>query len=123
MSKSPLFLNLLKIRLPITAKASITHRISALGVFFLIFPFMGALLIATSSPEGFLFIENLGSLFLIKILLNLFVASLTYHYIAGIRHLIMDFGYWETLKAGSISAYGVFISSGILIIFFSTFIW
>ena len=123
MSKSPLFLNLLKIRLPITAKASITHRISAVGVFFLIFPFMGALLIATSSPEGFLFIKNLGSLFLIKILLNLFVAGLTYHYIAGIRHLIMDFGYWETLKAGSISAYGVFISSGILIIFFSTFIW
>jgi len=123
MSKSPLFLNLLKIRLPITAKASITHRISAVGVFFLIFPCMGALLIATSSPEGFLFIENLGSLFLIKILLNLFVAGLTYHYIAGIRHLIMDFGYWETLKAGSISAYGVFISSGILIIFFSTFIW
>ena len=123
MSKSPLFLNLLKIRLPITAKASITHRISAVGVFFLIFPFMGALLTATSSPEGFLFIENLGSLFLIKILLNLFVAGLTYHYIAGIRHLIMDFGYWETLKAGSISAYGVFISSGILIIFFSTFIW
>ena len=123
MSKSPLFLNLLKIRLPITAKASITHRISAVGVFFLIFPFMGGLLIATSSPEGFLFIENLGSLFLIKILLNLFVAGLTYHYIAGIRHLIMDLGYWETLKAGSISAYGVFISSGILIIFFSTFIW
>ena len=77
MSKSPLFLNLLKIRLPITAKASITHRISAVGVFFLIFPFMGALLIATSSPEGFLFIENLGSLFLFKILLNLFVAGLT----------------------------------------------
>ena len=123
MSKSPLFLNLLKIRLPITAKASITHRISAVGVFFLIFPFMSALLIATSSPEGFHFIENLGSLFLIKILLNLFVAGLTYHYIAGIRHLIMDFGYWETLKAGSISAYGVFIFSGILIIYFSTFIW
>ena len=123
MSKSPLFLNLLKIRLPITAKASITHRISAVGVFFLIFPFMGALLIATSSQEGFLFIENLGSLFLIKILLNLFIAGLTYHYIAGIRHLIMDFGYWETLKAGSISAYGVFIFSGILIIYFSTFIW
>ena len=123
MSKSPLFLNLLKIRLPITAKASITHRISAVGVFFIIFPFMGALLIATSSPEGFLFIENLGSLFLIKILLNLFIAGLTYHYIAGIRHLIMDFGYWETLKAGSISAYGVFIFSGILIIYFSTFIW
>ena len=123
MSKSPLFLNLLKIRLPITAKASITHRISAVGVFFLIFPFMGALLISTSSPEGFLFIENLGSLFLFKILFNFFVAGLTYHYIAGIRHLIMDFGYWETLKAGSISAYGVFIFSGILIIYFSTFIW
>lgn len=123
MSKSPLFLNLLKIRLPITAKASITHRISAVGIFFLIFPFMGALLTATSSPEGFLFVENLGSLILIKVFLNLFVAGLTYHYIAGIRHLIMDFGFWETLRAGSISAYGVFISSAILTIYFSSFIW
>ena len=123
MSKPPLFLNLLKIRLPITAKASITHRISAVGVFFLIFPFMGAVLIATSSPDGFNYMQDLRNSFFVKTLLNLFIAGLTFHYIAGLRHLVMDFGFWETLKAGSLSAYGTFFISGILIIYFSTLIW
>ena len=91
MTKQPLFLNLLKIRLPITAKASITHRIAAVGVFFLIFPFMGAVLIAVSSPDGFSYIQELGNSIFVKTLLNLFIAGLTYHYIAGLRHLIMDF--------------------------------
>jgi len=123
MSKPPLFLNLLKIRLPITAKASITHRISAVGVFFLIFPFMGAVLIATSSPDGFSYMQDLRNSFFVKTLLNLFIAGLTFHYIAGLRHLVMDFGFWETFKAGSLSAYGTFFISGILIIYFSTLIW
>ena len=123
MTKQPLFLNLLKIRLPITAKASITHRIAAVGVFFLIFPFMGAVLIAVSSPDGFSYIQELGNSIFVKTLLNLFIAGLTYHYIAGLRHLIMDFGFWETFKAGSLSAYGTFLISGSLIIYFSTLIW
>ena len=123
MSKPPLFLNLFKIRLPITAKASITHRISAVGVFFLIFPFMGAVLIATSSPDGFSYMQDLRNSFFVKTLLNLFIAGLTFHYIAGLRHLVMDFGFWETFKAGSLSAYGTFFISGILIIYFSTLIW
>tara|TARA_B100000886_G_scaffold293185_1_gene219287 strand:- start:209 stop:580 length:372 start_codon:yes stop_codon:yes gene_type:complete len=123
MSKPPLFLNLLKIRLPITAKASITHRISAVGVFFLIFPFMGAVLIATSSPDGFSYMQDLRNSFFVKTLLNLFIAGLTFHYIAGLRHLVMDFGFWETFKAGSLSAYGTFLISGILITYFSTLIW
>ena len=123
MSKPPLFLNLLKIRLPITAKASIIHRISALGVFILIFPFMGAVLISTSSPDGFNYMQDLGNSFFIKLMLNLFIAGLTYHFIAGLRHLVMDFGFWETFKAGSLSAYGTFFISGIMIIYFSTLLW
>ena len=123
MSKPPLFLNLLKIKLPITAKASITHRISAIGVFFLLFPFLAALLIATSSQEGFNQIVQLSDLIVIKFAFNLLVAGITYHYVAGIRHLIMDLGYWETLKAGSLSAYGTFLVSSLLITWFSFLIW
>ena len=123
MSKPPLFLNLLKIKLPINAKASITHRISAIGVFFLLFPFLAALLIATSSQEGFNQIVQLSDLIVIKLAFNLLAAGITYHYVAGIRHLIMDLGYWETLKASSLSAYGTFLISGFLIVWFSILIW
>jgi succinate dehydrogenase / fumarate reductase cytochrome b subunit len=51
------------------------------------------------------------------------LTGLTYHYISGIRHLVMDFGFWETFKAGSLSAYGTFLISGIMIIYFSTLLW
>jgi succinate dehydrogenase / fumarate reductase cytochrome b subunit len=67
--------------------------------------------------------QDLGNSFFIKFLLNLFIAGLTYHFIAGLRHLVMDFGFWETFKAGSLSAYGTFFISGIMIIYFSTLLW
>ena len=67
--------------------------------------------------------QDLGNSFFIKFLLNLFIAGLTYHFIAGLRHLVMDFGFWETFKAGSLSAYGAFLISGIMIIYFSTLLW
>ena len=84
---------------------------------------MGAVLIATSSPDGFSYMQDLRNSFFAKTLLNLFIAGLTFHYIAGLRHLVMDFGFWETFKAGSLSAYGTFLISGILITYFSTLIW
>ena len=97
MSKPPLFLNLLKIRLPITAKASIIHRISALGVFFLIFPFMGAVLISTSSPDGFSYMQDLGNSFFIKLMLNLFIAGFPLNQSLTLPDSLIDPGVYMSL--------------------------
>tara|TARA_B100001029_G_scaffold44322_1_gene34833 strand:- start:10156 stop:10353 length:198 start_codon:yes stop_codon:yes gene_type:complete len=58
-----------------------------------------------------------------KIILSLFIAGITYHFISGIRHLVMDFGYWETLKAGRNSAIGTFILSLLMSLIFIIQIW
>ena len=123
MSKPPIFLNLLKIQLPIAGVSSILHRISAVGIFVLLLPFSVVLVLASNSEEGFSTASYLLSFNSIKILLVLLLTGLTYHYISGIRHLVMDFGYWQTLSAGKISAILTIVLSGLISLILMVLVW
>ena len=123
MSKPPIFLNLLKIQLPIAGVSSILHRISAIGIFVLFLPFSIVLVLASNSEEGFSTVSYFLSLNSIKILLVLLLSGLTYHYISGIRHLVMDFGYWQTLNAGKISAILTIVLSGLISLILLVLVW
>ena len=123
MSKPPIFLNLLKIQLPIAGVSSILHRISAVGIFVLLLPFSVVLVLASNSEEGFSTASYLLSFNSIKILLVLLLTGLTYHYISGIRHLVMDFGYWQTLNAGKISAILTIVLCGLISLILLVVVW
>ena len=123
MSKPPIFLNLLKIQLPIAGVSSILHRISAVGIFVLLLPFSVVLVLASNSEEGFSTASYLLSFNSIKVLLVLLLTGLTYHYISGIRHLVMDFGYWQTLSAGKISAILTIGLSGLVSLILMVLVW
>ena len=123
MSKPPIYLNLLKIHLPIAGVSSITHRVSAVGIFILLLPFLFLLFLAVNSESGFDLVSFYFEMTFVKVFFNLLIAGLTYHFISGIRHLVMDFGYWETLEAGRNSAIGTFVVSFILLFIFTTIIW
>ena len=123
MSKPPIFLNLLKIQLPIAGVSSILHRISAVGIFVLLLPFSVVLVLASNSEEGFSTASYLLSFNSIKVLLILLLTGLTYHYISGIRHLVMDFGYWQTLNAGKISAILTIVLSGLISLILLVVVW
>ena len=123
MSKPPIFLNLLKIQLPIAGVSSILHRISAVGIFVLLLPFSVILVLASNSEEGFSTASYLLSFNSIKVLLVLLLTGVTYHYISGIRHLVMDFGYWQTLSAGKISAILTIVLSGLISLIFMGLVW
>ena len=123
MSKPPIFLNLLKIQLPIAGVSSILHRISAVGIFVLLLPFSVVLVLASNSEEGFSTASYFLSFNSIKILLVLLLTGLTYHYISGIRHLVMDFGYWQTLNAGKISAVLTIVLSGLISLILLVVVW
>ena len=96
MSRPPIFLNLLKIQLPVAALSSILHRLSAVGIFFLFLPFILILVLALNSEDGFNKAISFLDLYLVKTFLSLLLIGLIYHLISGLRHLIMDFGYWST---------------------------
>ena len=102
----PVYIDLRKIDLPVSALISITHRLSGMYVFFITLPLMLALIyFSTESEDSF---NNL-SLFLkdYKIILGLIVLSfciLWYHILSGVRHLIMDAHIGESLLASKYSA-------------------
>tara|TARA_B000000609_G_C23898976_1_gene202380 strand:- start:109 stop:477 length:369 start_codon:yes stop_codon:yes gene_type:complete len=117
---SPRYLNLFKIALPIPGISSILHRISAVAIFVLSLPMMWVLVFSLSSEANYQIIISLFENFFLKSLFSLFITAIFYHFVSGLRHLVMDFGYWETLRAGRMSALATFVSSGI---FFFSFIF
>ena len=100
----PVFINLLKINLPITGIVSIFHRISGFILFFS-FPFLVLLLDRSLGYEiSFLFlIEDINSNLLIKLCFSIVLILLFYHLLAGIKKLLGEFfGIGETLSSTKI---------------------
>ena len=63
MSIKPVYINLFKIQLPISALLSISHRVSGMLIFFMVLPFSAYLFnILLASQDSFaLFIESYNS--------------------------------------------------------------
>jgi succinate dehydrogenase / fumarate reductase cytochrome b subunit len=52
-----------------------------------------------------------------------FLAALLYHLLAGLRHLIMDLGFAETLSSAKITALTVFILFGLGVMSLGVWLW
>lgn len=121
--KRPIYLDVTKYKFPNTAIVSILHRISGV-ILFLYIPFLiWALDLSLSSGEHFQkLLSNLDSV-LMKFLMFILLASLIFHLVAGIRHLLMDMGIGETHRGGRMGANLVFIISALLILAAGVWIW
>ncbi len=123
-SKSrPVNLDLQTIRFPITAIASILHRVSGVIMFVAVGILLWLLSISLSSPEGFQFAVNIVDSFFVKLVLWGIVTALAYHIVGGIRHLIMDLGYFEELESGTKTAKIAFVVTLILVFFGGVLVW
>lgn len=115
--------NLFTIRYPLTAIISILHRLSGLFVFLLIPFFLWMLQSATHSQTGY---DHIHTLFIkpgIKFLIWLSLAAFGYHFVAGLRHLLMDIGYGESLAAARLTATLTLIISIIWAILIGIWLW
>jgi len=103
-SKRPVNLDLTTIKFPITAIVSITHRVtgvlSIFGVLILFWMFDRSL----RTPETFVELSDCLSNPLMKLTLWGVLAAFAWHFCMGIRHLIMDLGFLESLEGGRASA-------------------
>ena len=98
----PVNLDLQTIRFPVTAIASILHRVSGVITFVAVGILLWLLGTSLSSPEGF---EQ---------------ASV----VVGIRHMMMDFGYLEeTFEAGKRSAKISFVITVVLSLLAGVLVW
>lgn len=100
----PINLDLQTIQFPITAIASILHRVSGVIMFVAIGILLWLLAISLSSPAGFIQAANLVDGFFVKFILWGILTALSYHIAGGIRHLLMDMNYFEELESGTLSA-------------------
>ena len=112
MDQRPVYLDLTKIRLPMSALSSITHRLSGMYVFFITLPVMLYMIYhSTSSKSNF---ENLlitlDAISFKSIFIYLSFLIFWYHILTGIRHLIMDFLHiGESLNGSNYSAIFVLV--------------
>ena len=110
-------------RLPITAWASITHRATGVFLFGGIAVLLWALEASLASPESFASLQESLANPLFKLVLWAVVSGLIYHTLAGVKHLIMDFGYGETMEGGVLGARIVIALSVVLILLAGVWIW
>ena len=92
----PVNLDLTTVKFPLPAIISILHRISGVGLFFGIGIILYFLHLSLESEAGFERVLELLRATPVKIMIWLILAGLLYHLIAGIKHLLMDWGLGES---------------------------
>ena len=79
--------------------------------------------LSLQSESGFALVLELLDNVIVKFGAWAVLSGLLYHLIAGIKHLIMDLGYGETLKGGFIGACITLALSAVAIITAGVWIW
>ncbi len=121
--KRPVNLDLSSMKFPPMAIASILHRISGVVLFLLLPVMLFVLSMSLQSEESFLHMKSMIAHPFYKLVLWAFSTAMVYHIIAGIRHIIMDLGIGEHLKAGRNSSILVIALSVIATLFLGIWIW
>jgi len=118
----PVFLNplVLVTNLPIIGVSSILHRISGFAVFVIFLSLVWLFDRSLTSEDEFLkLVQDMNTLFLLKLLLFFISLGLTYHVLIGIKKLTSEFfGVGEELKSGNRISWAY----NILFIFLSLFL-
>jgi succinate dehydrogenase / fumarate reductase cytochrome b subunit len=112
----PIFLDLTRIRQPVTAIISISHRISGILLFFAL-PFVIYLLDRSlRNPVGYEWARDILHRSGVKLLAVLILWGLAHHLFAGLRHLLSDVGLGVELNEARLTAWLVAAGSVIVLL-------
>jgi succinate dehydrogenase / fumarate reductase cytochrome b subunit len=119
----PVNLQLNTISFPPAAITSILHRITGVALFFALMFVIWAWAVSVSTPEGFAMVQEQMAGALGKFVAIGTISALIYHILGGVRHMVMDMGYWEELQSGDISAKVIIAGWIILTILVGVVLW
>lgn len=122
-SHRPKNLDLTTIQLPLPAKASILHRISGFALFFAVAFMLCALGSSLESEQTFVEIQNAMGSFVGKLITWGILSALGYHFVAGIKHLLMDAGIGEEKESGRVGAMVTLVAGVVVIILAGVWVW
>lgn len=115
-NKRPVYLNLLRIRLPVGGVASIVHRVTGLLLVLLVVPALYVLQRSLESPAAYEgFIAGLRTL-PGRLGLLLAVWLLAQHFFSGLRHLLLDIDIGVERTTARASAWLTFVLSALTVV-------
>ena len=120
----PKNLDLTTIKLPVMGLASILHRVSAIIVWVSLAYFLPILYLSLASAEGFTQIQTMMTENVIAQFFTWgFLTAIGYYTMGGLKHLIQEYGYCESLEGGRMISQ-VAIGLGIVLsVLFAVWIW
>lgn len=107
----PVNLNLFSMSWPLAALASITHRITGVVLFVGVGFALYALDMALASPAGYTDAVALAHTPFGMLVFWGLLLALIYHILAGVKHLLLDFHFGDSLQAAQIGAIVVIIAT------------
>jgi len=122
-SNRPKNLDLTTIELPLPAKASILHRISGFALFFAVAFMLCALGSSLESEQSFNELKDVMNGGLAKFITWGILSALGYHFVAGVKHLLMDMGIGETKESGRTGAMITLVLGAIVIVLAGVWVW
>ncbi len=122
-SKRPVNLDLTKFHFPLPAITSILHRISGVIIFVAMAFLLWGLDMSLESEQSFNSLLAVLDGFFAKLILWGILAALAYHFVAGIKHLVMDAGIGEDLESARLFAKVVIAAAVVLIVLAGVWVW
>lgn len=119
----PKNLNLFTIRLPINALVSILHRATGCILFLLIPVLLGLYQFSLYSEIGYQMVMNVLGHPLVKLLLLGLTWVFTHHFLAGIRHLVMDIHFLTSLMKARLTSRCVLVMDFLVTLFVAVKMW
>lgn len=114
----PKFLNLLKIRLPVTGVTSILHRLSGVMLFVMIPLSLYLLQQSLHSPEKFQLVVRCVTSPIAFVVVLIVLWAFVHHLLAGFRFLLIDINIGMSLAAARKSAWLVLLLVPVVILYF-----
>ncbi|KEI35138.1 succinate dehydrogenase, cytochrome b556 subunit [Allofrancisella frigidaquae] len=108
---------------PITAISSILHRITGVILIVAIPLAVVGMNYSLAGPNGYeqtvsILTKGWASLFF-----WVFLSALTYHVYAGVRHMIMDMGFGESMKIAKLTSFITIVLGILSAVFWGYFLW
>lgn len=124
VKRRPVYLNLVRIRLPLPGIVSILHRISGAALFLFAIPLvLFAMQTSVESAPGFASLQSMFANPLCKLVLVGLLWAYLHHFFAGIRFLLLDLHVGDDLAPARQSSVAVLGASLALTLIIAVRLW
>jgi succinate dehydrogenase / fumarate reductase cytochrome b subunit len=120
-NRRPVFLDITRIHLPVTAVISIIHRVTGV-LFFILTPLLIYLFdLSLSSLQGYDTVAGIFDHWGARLLIVILLWGFAHHFLAGIRFLLIDLDIGVSGKSSRVSAWWV-TAGGLVVLFGSALV-